>query len=195
MVTKHLEDDDIEKSYLGTLDSTTLEPGPGKKYKKSPFTQAAKFIVDRPSLTEHFGHPDFDHIRALCHYWFWADAGDPERMSLADLPRRTKADYGLTDEDYHYMGDLLVTMEWEDSQGNMRQFTGLDEVLLDCRTRATADDSTPEERERAKHRAERLEDIKRRASGLANSSLDSLLEHVCDKRGCEPGLRRYAGRL
>lgn len=181
MVIKFLDVKDIAKSYKGTLTQNDLG-----KYKPSPFTLAANAIAGDPDLCKDFGRQDAENIRSLCHYWFWQDAGDAERMSLADRPRMTKGDYGLSDEDCFFMGDLLVTMEWEDSYGNGRQFTGLDEILLHCRSRATADDSTPEARERAQHRTEHLEDIKSRASGLANSSLNTLLDHVCAKCRCVP---------
>lgn len=187
------------KALLGTLQKGDVKVGPGNTYTEAPYAKAAEFIASNPLLKAQYGYANMDKkttlekLRPLCHTWFWADARDPDRQCLQDLPRRTRGNYGLSDADYTYMGDVLSTLEWRDLHGNKRHYPGLEAILTASRELASTAETSPEERHRAQCRVDRLEEIKSRATGRANESLDHLLDYVCEKCGCGPSPRHCTG--
>lgn len=157
-----------------------------RKAETSPITPATDFIMSSDRLIAYLGYSVDDKATARkdimegCRYWFKEIALDPRRQSLADKPRATKSDEGLSDEDFHWMGKQLVEQEWVDGQGNRRRYTGFEAMLQGCTQASEADGCDPDE----KSVAERLLEIKEKATGGAHENLDNLLGRVALKCGC-----------
>ncbi len=154
-----------------------------KHAKTSPVTPATNFIMSSDRLIAYLGYPLDDKAKARkdimegCRYWFKAIALDPHRQSFADMPRATKSDEGLTEADFQWLGQQLLAQVWVDSQGNRRRYPGLEAMLQGCTPASEADDCHPSERAVA----DRLLEIKERATGGARENLDTLLVRVALK--------------
>lgn len=188
VVTRFLDADDVAKAFDGCFPLAKLNV---KRPKKSPIAQATDFIMSSESLLLLLGYsvPLIDEkkaresVRHNCSYWFRAIALNRERKSLADEPRATKSDEGLTNGDFQWLGHVLQEQVWRDSHGNMRRHPGLEAMLQGC-THDSEAAPTEAERDAARRVADRLRLIKATATGGGSLSLDNLLERVATKCGC-----------
>ena len=176
-----LDANDIASMFEGGFDTDRL-----KETKTSPIKPATDFIMSSDRLIAFLGYSVEDKERARkdimegCRYWFKAIATDPHRQSLADKPRATKSDEGLSDGDFQWLGKQLQEREWTDSQGNRRRYPGLEAMLHGCAQASEAEGCDPAE----KAAANRLREIKEKATGGAHDCLDNLLSRVALKCGC-----------
>ena len=176
-----LDADAIASMFEGGFDTDKLSNS-----KTSPITAATDFIMSNDRLIALLGYSLDDRKRARkdimegCRYWFKAIATDPHRQSLADRPRATKSDEGLSDGDFQWLGKQLQEREWKGSQGNRRRYPGLEAMLHGCTQASEADGCDPADKVAAK----RLCEIKEKATGGAHDCLDNLLKRVVLKCGC-----------
>lgn len=182
-VRDRLDPDRLADMIEGLVDKTTLRDA-----KKSPVTRATDFILSSERLVKILGHSGKikknkrAHVKANCRYWF-KQIAMTNRQSLADQPRATKADFGLSDEDFKWLGNELLSQEWQDGQGNRRRYTGLEAMLQGCTQASEATDNSPAERDDARRVVKGLLDIKHKATCGAQQNLDLLLKRVAEKCG------------
>ena len=188
-VAKFLEDEDWSKMFAGEFGEERKFSG---KYGESgsPITQATKFLMDMPNFIAGLGLPpewSEKKIRKTvangCSFWFWEHASS-QRESLADRPRKTRGDWNIPDDEFAYMGGLLTSVKYVDDQGNKRHFDKLEKMLGASLDVPKDVDRSLHERTEAARRTLHLQRIKRRASGKAHKSLDTVLKRVQKKCGC-----------
>lgn len=197
-VTSALLDSNVRQDNGSRLDANAIasvfegnvNTHPRLKDVEPPFVPAADFIMSSPRLVALLGYADVDAKTARkdiiegCRYWFNAIATDPCRQSLADKPRATKSDEGLSNADFHWLGKQLQEQEWRDAHGNRRRYPGLEAMLQGCTQASEADDCDPDQKAAAAPVAERLLAIKAKATGDARNNLDNLLQRVALKCKC-----------
>lgn len=188
IVALHMNDCDRIRFMLGVEDGKQFKLGAAQREsttEKGTIGKAVDYILKRPELLRALGF--LEHLKGkerkqaienACRAWM-AAWGQKQRSSLADLPRRTR-DRGVTPDDMHWLGELLVSVEYTDKYDNQRRLGTLDEILQHSLAAAADGDLSDQERAEAHDRAARMQSIMAGGKGKVRESLNVIQKAVVE---------------
>lgn len=189
VVAHFMKDSDFDRFVHGVDPPEKFKLGSGQRNdttQKATIGRAIDYIYNDAGLMKDLGVPmcltkeqQRQCIENGLRSWM-AECADRTRSSLEDRPRKARGGLKVSAEDLFWLGDLLVSVEYVDDDGNRRRFGSLDHILQHYQHMVVDASQTFAQREEAAERVRRMQSIMLRMQG---KTLDALISRAAAARG------------